>query len=156
MNLRFYRIRSAAKLPARAHPTDAGMDLFYCPNEKEKDKLYDTNDFWVPPKESRVLPTGLKVEIPKGFMLEIKNKSGIASKRQLLVGACVIDPGYDGEIFINLHNLGQESQVIEAGEKIAQAVLIPIVHCGVVEMLDDCLNIASDRGTRGFGSTGNV
>ena len=156
MNLRFYRLRSDAKLPARAHPSDAGMDVFYCPSEKEKDRLCDTTDFWVPPRESRVLSTGLKVEIPKGYMLEIKNKSGIASKRQLLVGACVIDPGYDGEIFINLHNLGNESQVIKPGEKIAQAVLIPVVHCGVTEELHDCLNIASERGTGGFGSTGNV
>ena len=155
MNLRFYRLRSAAKLPVRAHPTDAGMDLFYCPNEKEKDKLYDTNDFWVPPRESRVLPTGLKVEVPKGFMLEIKNKSGIASKRQLVVGACVIDPGYDGEIFINLHNLGSESQTLKSGEKIAQAVLIPIVHCGILEAPHDYLNLGSERGTDGFGSTGD-
>ena len=156
MNLRFYRLRSDAKLPDRAYPTDAGMDVFYCPSKNEKDRLCDTADFWVPPRESRVLPTGLKVEIPKGFMLEIKNKSGIASKRQLLVGACVIDPGYDGEIFINLHNLGVESQVVKPGEKIAQAVLIPVVHCGVLEEPHDCLNIASDRGTGGFGSTGEV
>ena len=155
MNLRFYRLRSNAKLPVRAHPTDVGMDLFYCPNESEKDKLCDTTDFWIPPRESRVLPTGLKVEIPEGLMMEIKNKSGIASKRQLVVGACVIDPGYDGEILINLHNLGSESQVMKPGEKIAQAVLIPIVHCGVLEMHEDCLNLGSKRGSGGFGSTGD-
>ena len=156
MNLRFYRIRSAARLPVRAYPTDAGMDLFYCPSEKEKDRLCDTTDFWVPPKESRVLPTGLKVEIPPGYMLEVKNKSGIASKRQLIVGACVVDPGYDGEIFVNLHNLGSESQVIRSGEKIAQAVLVPVVHCGVEEVIDDRLNEDSRRGSGGFGSTGDV
>ena len=155
MNLRFYRLRSGAKLPVRAYPTDAGMDLFYCPNENEKDKLSDTTDFWIPPKESRVLPTGLKVEVPKGFMLEIKNKSGIASKRQLLVGACIVDPGYNGEVFINLHNLGPESQIIKSGEKIAQAVLIPIIHCSVLEVPHDYLNLGSDRGEGGFGSTGD-
>ena len=155
MNLRFHRLRSDAKLPVRAYATDAGMDLFYCSNESKKDRLCDTTDFWIPPKESRVLPTGLKVEVPKGFMLEIKNKSGIAAKRQLLVGACVIDPGYNGEIFINLHNLGHETQMIKPGEKIAQAILIPIVHCGILEEPYDCLNLASDRGERGFGSTGD-
>jgi len=154
MNLRFYKIREEASLPVRAHPTDAGMDLFYCPNEDEKDRLCDTTDFWIPPRESRILPTGLKVEIPKNHMLEIKNKSGLAAKRQLIVGACVVDPGYNGEIFINLHNLGTETQIIKPGEKIAQAVLIPIVHCGILEAPRDYLNLASERGTDGFGSTG--
>jgi len=149
-------MREGVKLPFRAYPTDDGMDVFYCPSENERDRLYDTVDFWIPPHESRVLPTGLRVEVPKGFMLEIKNKSGIASKRQLLVGACVIDPGYDGEVFINLHNLGNESQVIKPGEKIAQAILIPVVHCGVTEMFEDSLNLDSRRGTGGFGSTGNM
>jgi len=154
MDLKFYKIREEAPLPVRAHPTDAGMDLFYCPNENKKDRLCDTTDFWIPPRESRILPTGLKVEVPKDHMLEIKNKSGIASKRQLIVGACVVDPGYDGEIFINLHNLGSETQIIKPGEKIAQAVLIPVIHCGIVEASDDHLNLTSERGAAGFGSTG--
>jgi len=155
MNLKFAKLRPEAKLPVRAHPTDAGMDIFYCCNGDPISKLYKTEKFWIPKRESRVLPTGLKVEVPEGYMLEIKNKSGIASKRQLLVGACVIDPGYDGEIFINLHNTGSESQVIAPGEKIAQAVLIPIVHCGIEEVSADELNNSSERGEGGFGSTGN-
>ena len=156
MNLKFYRIRKEAKLPVRAHLIDAGMDVFYCPDNKEAGKLYETNDFWIPPSESRVLPTGLKVEVPPGYMLEIKNKSGIASKRQLVVGACVVDPGYNGEIFINLHNIGNETQVLRPGEKLAQAILIPVVHCGVEEAFEDNLNQASSRGNGGFGSTGNM
>jgi len=87
-------------------------------------------------------------------MLEIKNKSGIASSRQLLVGACVVDAGYDGEIFVNLHNMSPETQVIEAGQKIAQAVLVPVVICGVEEVKEDSLNGRSTRGVGGFGSTG--
>ena len=154
MNLKFAKLRPEAKLPVRAHPTDAGMDIFYCCNGGSIGKLYKTEEFWIPKRESRILPTGLKVEVPEGYMLEIKNKSGIASKRQLLVGACVIDPGYDGEIFINLHNTGSESQVITPGEKIAQAVLIPIVHCGIEEVDVDELNNNSERGSGGFGSTG--
>ena len=154
MNLKFAKLRPEAKLPVRAHPTDAGMDIFYCSNGDPISKLYKTKKFWIPKRESRVLSTGLKVEVPEGYMLEIKNKSGIASKRQLLVGACVIDPGYDGEIFINLHNVGSESQVIKPGEKIAQAVLVPVVHCGVEEASVDELNNNSERGTGGFGSTG--
>jgi len=154
MKLNFYKIREDAKIPLRAHPTDAGMDIFYCPNGDSIGKLYNTKDFWIPAGTSRVLSTGLKVEVPEGYMLEIKNKSGIASKRQLLVGACVIDPGYDGEIYINLHNVGVVTQVIKPGEKIAQAVLVPVVHCSAVEAKEDDLNQGSQRGDGGFGSTG--
>ena len=100
MNIKVYRIRKEAKLPTRAHQLDAGMDLYYCPNGDKK--LYDDEDgFHIPPRESRLLPTGIKVEVPYEYMLEIKNKSGIAFKRQLLVGACVVDPGYNGEIYVN-------------------------------------------------------
>tara|TARA_Y100000296_G_scaffold79135_1_gene102701 strand:- start:582 stop:1049 length:468 start_codon:yes stop_codon:yes gene_type:complete len=153
MNLKFYKIREHAKLPVRAHPTDAGMDLFYCSNERFK--LYeDTNDFWIPAGESRVVPTGLKVEVPKDHMLEIKNKSGIASRKQLIVGACVVDSGYDGEIYVNLHNIGTATRIIEPGQKLAQAVLMPVVCCGIEEVSEDNLNSESKRGEAGFGSTG--
>jgi dUTP pyrophosphatase len=153
MNLKVYKMRPAAILPRRAHQTDVGMDLFYCPDGDKK--LYNTNDFHIPPKASRLLPTGIKVEIPYGYMLEIKNKSGIAYKRQLLVGSCVVDPGYNGEVYINLHNIGSETQVIKAGDKVAQAVMIPIIHCGIEEVeTDQFLNPHSKRGQGGFGSTG--
>jgi len=148
MNLKFYRIRKVAKLPVRAHKADVGMDIFYCPTHHKE------SAFSIPRNSSRVIPTGLKVEVPEGYMLEIKNKSGIASMRQLLVGACVIDPGYDGEIYINLHNLGHDTQIIEPGEKIAQAVLVPVIHCGIQEVFEDTLNKGGQRGDGGFGSTG--
>ena len=155
MNLKVFKIRENAKLPKRAHPADAGMDLFYCFDGEKK--LYDcTKAFHIPPKTSRTIPTGIKVEVPYGHMLEVKNKSGIASKRQLLVGACVVDCGYDGEIFVNLHNLGHQTQVIKPGDKIAQAVLVPISHCAVEEVKNgEHLNRDSTRGTGGFGSTGD-
>ena len=154
MKLKVYRIRPKAKLPTRAHQLDAGLDLYYCPNDDKK--LYNTQNFHIPPKASRLIPTGIKVEIPYGYMLEIKNKSGIAYKRQLLVGACVIDPGYNGEVYINLHNIGAETQVMKEGDKIAQAVMIPIIHCGVEEVeTDQFLNFHSKRGDGGFGSTGD-
>jgi len=72
------------------------------------------------------------------------------------VGACVVDPGYNGEVYVNLHNVGAETQVIHGGDKIAQAVLIPIIHCGVEEVYtDQFLNFQSRRGEGGFGSTGD-
>jgi dUTP pyrophosphatase len=73
-----------------------------------------------------------------------------------MVGACVVDPGYDGEVYVNLHNLGLNTQYLHPGDKIAQAVLIPIVHCGIEEVFDaEILNIDSARGSGGFGSTGS-
>ena len=155
MNLKFYKVRPEAKLPIRAHKTDAGMDLFYCPNGDRGACLDNNGEFWLSARTSNLISTGLKTEIPEGYMLEIKNKSGIASKRQLVVGACVVDPVYDGEIYVNLHNVGDESQVISPGEKIAQAVLVPVVYCVVEEVFEDTLNQKSDRGSGGFGSTGD-
>jgi dUTP pyrophosphatase len=155
MNLKVYRIRPEAKLPLRAYNSDAGMDLFYCPNGERENQLIREDGFAICPKESKLVPTGIKAEVPYGYMLEIKNKSGIAFKRQLITGACVVDPGYDGEIYVNLHNIGLCTQYIKPGDKIAQAVLIPIVHCGIEEVTEDNLNNNAARGEGGFGSTGD-
>ena len=154
MSIKVYKIREGAKLPHKAHSSDAGYDLFYCPDGSQK-KLYDTPDYHIPPGSSRVIPTGLKFQIPLNTMLEIKNKSGIASKRQLIVGACVVDPGYDGEVFVNLHNIGSETQIIKPGQKLAQCMLIPLMDPGIEEVLEDGLNTAHSRGSGALGSTGD-
>lgn len=146
--LNVFKIRETAKLPHRAHPTDAGMDLFYCPEH---------HDGWlsIKPGGSAVLETGLKIEVPNGFMLQIMNKSGVASKKQLVTGACVVDNGYNGEIFVNLQNIGTKPQVLEPGQKIAQAVLIPVSIPQLNEVIDDNIyESATARGDGGFGSTG--
>jgi len=153
MNLKVHRLREDAKLPLRAYHSDAGMDLFYCPNG-ERNYIISEEGLAIDPRDSKVIPTGIKVEVPYGHMLEIKNKSGIASKRMLITGACVVDPGYNGELFVNLHNIGLNTQYIKPGDKIAQAVLIPIIHCRVEEVIDDNLNEGTLRGEGGFGSTG--
>lgn len=149
MKLKVFKIRENAKLPVRAHATDAGMDLFWAPKD-------DVTAVVINPTDNMILETGLKMEIPKGYMLEIKNKSGIASKRNLVVGACVIDSGYDGEIMIDMHNIGREAKWIREGDKIAQAVLIPIEY-PELEVVEDetLLNNESTRGVGGFGSTGD-
>ena len=152
MNLRVYKTREDAKLPVRAHVADAGVDLFYCPNHVHA--LHGIN-YCVPPGESRIVPTGIKVEVPYGYMLEIKNKSSVAVKQQLLVGACVVDSGYDGEVFVNLHNVGAATRIIQPGQKIAQAVMIPVVPCEVEEVAEDNLNENSARGEGALGSTGD-
>jgi dUTP pyrophosphatase len=88
-------------------------------------------------------------------MLEIKNKSGIASKRGLLVGACVVDRGYTGEIFVNLHNVTHRNQTIHSGEKIAQAVFVKIeTNIKLVES-DNIYDADTSRGEGALGSTGD-
>ena len=152
MNLKFYKLRTNAKLPVRAHPTDAGMDLFFCPTPKpELDSQIET----VLPFGSSVIPTGLKIEVPAGYMLEIKNKSGIASKRGLLVGACVVDRGYTGEIFVNLHNVTHRNQTIHDGDKIAQAVFVKITTDVELVEADSIYDDQTSRGDGALGSTGD-
>tara|TARA_B100000519_G_C13955201_1_gene302625 strand:- start:19 stop:477 length:459 start_codon:yes stop_codon:yes gene_type:complete len=147
--LNIYKVRPTAKLPVRAHPTDAGMDIFYCPEE---------HSGWlsIKPGGTTLLETGLKISVPEGHMLQIMNKSGIATKKQLVTGACVVDSGYDGELFVNLHNIGTTAQVIEPGQKIAQAVLIPLCIPQIKEIPTDSIyDKETSRGTGGFGSTGD-
>jgi len=150
MELKVYKTRPNAKVPTRAHNDDAGMDFYYCSPESRLGPMP------IYPGETVLLSTGIKAQIPKRHMLEIKNKSGIASKKQLLVGACVVDSGYDGEIFVNLHNVGKQTHWFADGDKIAQGVLVPIDVCSVVEVSDpDELNQNSTRGTGALGSTGS-
>ena len=149
MQFKVYKMRSNAKLPTRAHDGDAGMDLYYCAPEGR------INNIPIHAGETVLFSTGIKAEVPRGYMLEIKNKSSIAAKKQLLVGACVVDSGYDGEIFVNLHNTGKQTHWFKDGDKVAQGVLIPVDLCEVVEVSEDKLNIDSTRGNGALGSTGS-
>lgn len=152
MRVRVQRIHENAKMPVRAHSTGAGMDLFFCPPPKpELDSQIET----VLPFGSSVIPTGLKIEVPEGYMLEIKNKSGIASKRGLIVGACVVDRGYTGEIFVNLHNVTHRNQTLHEGEKIAQAVFVKVETDVLLVEADNIYDEDTSRGEGALGSTGD-
>ena len=107
------------------------------------------------PHGSSLFPTGLKIEVPEGYMLEIKNKSGIASKRGLIVGACVVDRGYTGEIFVNLHNPSDRTQTLHAGDKIAQAVFVKIETSVRLVESDSIYDDETSRGEGALGSTGD-
>ncbi len=152
MRVRVQKLHEEAKLPKRAHKDDAGMDLFYCPAPRDDiPKQIES----VLPHGSSLFPTGLKIEVPEGYMLEIKNKSGIASKRGLIVGACVVDRGYTGEIFVNLHNPSDRTQTLHAGDKIAQAVFVKVrTDIQVIES-DHIYDIETSRGDGALGSTGD-
>lgn len=152
MMLEYYRVRGDVIPPTRANPSDAGLDIYFNPDDSS------TTGVMLYPGESKLFQTGLKFGIPHGYMLEVKNRSGNASKRSLIVGACVVDSGYDGEVFVNLHNIGREPQLIEKGMKIAQVVMIPVVHFRALEttrdnLYDWCPITMSNRGTDALGST---
>jgi len=151
MILEYAKVRKNVKTPTRSNPSDAGMDVFYCPDKEETISL--------PPLGKVLLPTGLKIAIPHGFALEIKNRSGLASKEGLVVGGCLVDPGYEGEIKVDIHNISQHNKIIEPGAKIAQFVIYPVVHVRMTEKFpNELFNeqkpiTMSNRGSSGFGST---
>jgi len=153
MILQYYMVRGNEFPPTRANPSDAGLDLRWVPTEASETVLR------IAPGTSILVPTGCKFAIPHGYMMEIKNKSGIAHKRQLLVGACIVDSGYEGEVFVNLHNIGTTTQTLEPGDKVAQGVVVPVVHARFVasespDIYDWCPITISNRGTGALGSTG--
>ena len=146
--IRVFRTRPTAKLPLRAHRTDAGMDFFFSPEEGAATRIT--------PGQSVLLETGIKMEVPPDCMLQIMNKSGVASKKHLITGACVVDEGYTGEIFVNLHNIGTDVEFIEPGQKIAQGVFVRIEKPTLWEIEEENVYGASTpRGSGALGSTGD-
>lgn len=103
--------------PVRANPSDAGLDVF----------CGEDHPIHIIPHSNKIIRTGLKFEIPHGYMLQVMNRGSVAAKLNLLVGAHVVDSGYSGELFIDLHNVGIDLKVIQPGQKIAQLVMIPVV-----------------------------
>jgi len=153
MMIEYVRVREDVKPPERANPSDAGLDVFFCPDDAAVGAVK------IPVGGSVILATGLRFGIPHGYMLQAMNRSGVAAKRSLVVGAHVIDSGYDGEVFINLHNIGTERQVVKSGDKIAQLVMIPVVPFRALETHNDDLYnwypiTMSGRGDGALGSTG--
>lgn len=150
MIIEYNKLHDKVVDPKRAHASDAGLDVHFCPEDDKEATMY--------PGDSALLSTGLKFGVPHGYMLEVKNRSSVAYKRSLVVGSCVIDSGYNGEVKINLHNIGNQTQLVKPGEKIAQLVLIPVISFRTRETQEDLYrdNITiSDRDTGGFGSTGS-
>ena len=170
-NLKFCKVR-AVKTPCRAHATDAGID-FFVPEDLKKDEFLAKCDVTkqyvhvncdgdvvkeivLAPGQSVLIPSGIHVKVPAGHALIYMNKSGVASKKHLHVGACVIDENYQNECNINLTNVGSCNITFSAGEKLVQGIVLPINYCQVEEVANDkelYNGIVTDRGQNGFGST---
>jgi dUTP pyrophosphatase len=137
------KLKELAMLPTFGSAEAAGADLYACLDSPVQ----------IAPGESVFIPTGLSMEIPRGYAGLIYARSGLACKRGLApankVG--VIDSDYRGEFIIVLHNHGSDTQVISHGERIAQLVITPVLLPDYVEV-DDLTDTMRSSG--GFGSTG--
>lgn len=167
MQFKFAKTRDV-KYPSKGHATDAGTDFFvpeftteFLNDLKSKSQNegleINENEIVLNHGDSVLIPSGIKVEIPFGYMGCFFNKSGVASKRGLLVGAQVVDTFYSGEVHINLHNSSNKAQKIKPNEKIVQLVLVPVLSAEPVlceeEALYDWMHDDEKRGDGGFGST---
>lgn len=128
-----------AYMPNRFHATDAGLDIM----AKESQ--------WVLSKGSAVFHTGVHVELPTGTAGLLVSKSGLNVNHDI-TSTGLIDEGYDGEIVVKLFNHGKRNYKVEAGDKISQLVVIPVVYESI-EVVDS-FDHKTERGSGGFGSTG--
>jgi dUTP pyrophosphatase len=127
-----------AILPTRAHPHDAGLDL------------YSREDVIIPARGSHVFDTGIHAAIPGGTVGFLKSKSGL-NINHCISSEGVIDSGYTGSIRAKLYNMGDEDVHIHKGQKITQLV---ILWCELPELVVVDSLEATERGDGGFGSTG--
>lgn len=139
MKLKWLRLNDRAVIPFYAHDGDAGFDL----RTQERKRLW--------PGETYVFKTGLACEIPEGYEMQIRGRSGISAKTPLIVKTGTVDSGYRGEIGIIVINAGSEAFLVDEGERIAQGVVSPVARVDHEEV--DELSLSS-RGTGGLGSTG--
>jgi dUTP pyrophosphatase len=130
--------------PEYAYPTDSGFDL------------YSTEEITIESFGRFLVPTGLHFDIPDGYEIQVRSKSGLALKQGLMVlnSPGTVDQGYTGEIKVILFNTTKNDIKINKGQKIAQAVISPVVsgkwiNLVKVDNIDD-----KDRSDNGFGSTG--
>lgn len=136
-------LRPGARIPTYGTEASAGADLYACMQDKVE----------VGPGQSVMIPTGIAMEIPKGYAGLVFARSSMGAKRGLApankVG--VIDSDYRGEIRVVLHNHSGEPQSVEPGERVAQLLIVPVFTPGFqeAEILSD-----TSRGAGGFGSTG--
>lgn len=143
MKVKIKKLHEGAVLPTYGTEYSAGADLY----------LLGDDPVTVAPHETKLLKTGISVEIPEGYCGLIFARSGLASKRGLApankVG--VIDADYRGEVMVALHNHSEKDAVVEGGERIAQLAIVPFLKAEF-ELADELSS--TERGEGGFGSTG--
>jgi len=141
ITIKWKKVHPDAKIPSFAYPGDAGADLTAC------------EDIVILPGQRVAIPTGLQVEIPQGYELQIRPRSGLSLNTSLIIANSpgTVDSGYRGEVKVIIWNAGKEPYYIKKGDKIAQAVIHQLPHVMHIEVEDLS---DTDRGSRGFGSSG--
>ena len=144
MELKIEKLREGAKIPQRATPGSAGMDLYACLDAPVT----------LAPGQLAVVPTGIAMELPdNGCAAFLYARSGLGVKHGVCLsnGVGVIDSDYRGEVCAGLCNVSDKPYVIEPGERVAQMVIAPVFTPEIREVgaLSD-----TERGAGGFGSTG--
>jgi dUTP pyrophosphatase len=137
-SLNILRFSPEAKVPTRAHPDDAGLDL------------YGLEDVLLEPGEGKMVRTGVGIALPHGFMGMVADRSSMG-KRGVKTAGGIIDSGYRGEVHVILWNVSREQVRLKAGERIAQLIVYPIVYPEPVEVGEF---EQTNRGAKGFGSSG--
>ena len=139
MKLRIKKLDSSIISPNYVHEGDAAFDL------------RAGEEIVIKPGEKSIIGTKLIISIPKDYVGLIWDRSGLAAKNEITVLGGVIDSGYRGESIFGVINLGQEPYTIEKGHKVVQMLIQKIEKVDIVE--SDSLS-ETDRGEKGFGSTG--
>lgn len=139
-----YSNESENENPSYAYQSDSGFDL------------RSTEELWIQANDRRLIPTGLRLDIPDGYEIQVRSKSGLALNQGLFVlnSPGTVDSGYQGEIKVILFNTTNERIKINKGQKIAQAVLCPVVNGKWVNLVKVNNIDKKDRNDNGFGSTG--
>lgn len=140
----FVKSKEDVVSPSYNYVSDSGFDL------------YSIHESWLHPFDRALINTGLILDIPEGYEIQVRSKSGLALKQGLMVlnSPGTVDQGYLGEIQVILFNTTNQKVKIEKGQKIAQAVLCPVVSGKWVEFVEKNKLENKDRNDNGFGSTG--
>lgn len=162
--LKFAKVRDV-KSPVRGTSKAAGID-FFVPNLGNKGLVIN-------PGTDLLIPSGIKMEIPEGYMLMAADKSGVVTTKWaclgagvtpkaeafesvIIIGAKIVDEDYQGEIHIHVVNVGKAKVHIKSGMKIAQFILVPVSYMGLEEVPETKLfTRSSARGEGALGSTGS-
>ena len=167
--MKFCTVRKVKK-PNRANSTDAGIDFFVPEDLTPEDfigKPAEGNEYFflngyldsirLDPGGRVLIPSGVHVRLQSGTAMVLMNKSGITAKKGLVIGSCVVDESYMGEVHLSLINTTSHSVKIEPGQKITQGLILNVEQSRPEssETLEELYEgFESDRGANGFGSSG--
>jgi dUTP pyrophosphatase len=144
------------KIPLNFINDSENMDPNYVYESDSGFDLRSTEEVWVQANDRKLIPTGLRFDIPLGYEIQVRSKSGLALNQGLMVlnSPGTVDSGYQGEVKVIIFNTTNDRIKIEKGQKIAQAVLCPVMNGKWVNLVKVEEIGSKDRNDKGFGSTG--